>query len=159
MAAMALKTVPDGRRRIVLASDGQFNVRPRNLSQAASGCFFCDVRPVAFLADMGENDVLSAGIDDPLQELHAGDITQVAMSSHNALLQGPGALGGGQQVKVVVAFQDYRVALAQLVFNRASSMAEVGGNADFVVTPPDHESDWVVGVVRNGERLNIEGTD
>lgn len=87
-------------------------------------------------------------------------IGQVAVLGGDALFDGPGAFGiVGEEEVVVVGFDEERVEVAEFGGHAAGDVAGVGEHAEGGVVGVEDESDWVDGVVLDGEGIDVEVFD
>ena len=100
-----------------MIGDGQGDIVAMAGTKAFMGAFLRDFNLVAFMADMRENNVSRVLSDDFGKQLRRRVVGQMALRTHDALFQRPWTGGGGQQIKVVVAFEHERVTALQFILD------------------------------------------
>jgi len=148
----------------VLGSDEEF-AGEGGFGRAAAEGFFGgeadEVGIVVFLRDVGEDKVADAGIEalGIDEEFANGMIREVAGAGEDALLDDPGIRADLEHVEIVIGFEDETIGLAEMDPDVIRQVAEIGADGDFGAVGTEGESDGVGGVVRDGERVDVDIAD
>jgi hypothetical protein len=140
------------------AGEGRFG-------RAAAKCFFGgeadEIGIVVFLGDVGQDEMADAGIEafGVGEEFADGVIGEVAGAGKDTLLDDPGVRADFEHVEIVIGFEDEAIGLAEMDSDVVRQVAEIGADGDFGAVGAEGESDWVGGVVRDGESVNVDVAD
>ena len=114
-------------------------------------------RAVAVRAEMAEVEVFHGVGDDFGGDLGGSVVGEMAVPGEDALLDGPGALDVVlEEAEVVVGLEDEGARGADALDDKLGGVAEVGEEADIAEGVVEHEADGVVGVMRNGEAVDLK---
>ena len=103
-------------------------------------------------AQVAEDEGSGGGVER-IADVVAGDVVrQVAVASHDALLDGPGVGADLEHFDVVVGLEQEEIGSAEVIADGLGEVAEVGGDADAEAFGAEAEADGVGGVVGDGER-------
>ena len=120
-----------------------------------------EIGVVVFLGDMGEDEMANAGIEafGIDEEFADGVIREVAGAGKHALLDDPRVGPDLEHVEIVVGFEDEAISVAEMDSDVVRQVAEIGADGDFGAVGTEGESDGVGGVVRDGERVDVDIAD
>lgn len=119
-----------------------------------------EVGTIAVAAQVSEVEVAEAGSDDLLGEVGGIGVREVAVAADDALFDAPGAAGVVlEEFQVVVGFKNEGVGGTNTLDDQAGGMTEVGQEPDVARRRAQEEPDGVLGVMRNGESLDLDIAD
>jgi len=118
-----------------------------------------EVEVVAFPAEVGQEHLLEGVAGDFRQQRRGGLVGQVPLPAEDALLERPRAEGTVDEHFVVVGLEHEGLAAAQAFAGELRGHAEVGGDAEARRAAGQDETDRRVGVVRQGERQDLDVAD
>ena len=111
---------------------------------------------VVLLAEVAEPDVLQALSHVLGHSCGTVGIAEVTVLAENACLEIGGIGSVLEHLDVVVGLDDQIVGLADEGFHRIGDAAGIGDEAEVDIVDTDHEADVLAGVMRHGERGNVE---
>ena len=116
-----------------------------------------EIGVVVFLGNMGEDEMTDAGIEafGVGEEFADRVIRKMAGAGEDALLDDPGIRADLEHVEIVIGFENEAIGLAEMDPDVIGQVAEIGADGDFCAVGAKGESDGVCGVVRDGERVDI----
>ena len=144
------------RQRVVLSGDVEQYIIAAEFMQGAAAEFFDYIVAVAFARNMGEHQMPGAFAEQFGKRIDRVEVVQVADLTHDSPFQFKRTGGVAQHGKVVVGFDQQRVAVIQLFGGGARHAAEVGCNADSPAVAGDYEADWFHRVVVNRKTADRE---
>jgi hypothetical protein len=120
-----------------------------------------EIGVVVFLRDVGEDEMADAGIEAfrVRKEFADGVIRKVAGAGEDALFDDPGIRADLEHVEIVIGFENEAIGLAEMDPDVIGQVAEIGADGDFGAVGAEGESDRVGGVVRDGERVDVDIAD
>ena len=152
---------PDGGRGVALGDiedDGAVGLDRDGRLGVTQG----ELGGVVFFGQMREPDRVRAVVQGVFAEQSDGGLVrQMAVVAENAGLQVAGVLAARESMDIVVRFQHQQVRPANGPADRVGDMAEIRQVAGFLAAWPvdDVDADGVGGIMRHGERLDLQIPD
>ena len=114
-----------------------------------------EFRFVAFTAEVGEIKMVQVGGHDLRDGFSSGLIREMAVTAEDALLQAPGAADTIlQHFHVMIGFEHENIGGTDPLDDQFCHMAEVGDEANVAGGGVKQETDGILGIVRDGERVH-----
>lgn len=114
---------------------------------------------IVVLAEVGEDEVGGRGIELGGEVAGHGVVGEVAETTHDALLEGPGIAAIAEHFEIVVGFEHGAIGGIQLLFDVFRKVAEVGDQDDAHALSAEREGDGIGGIMGNGEGRNFDIAD
>ncbi len=110
---------------------------------------------------MGEDEMTDAGIEaiGVGEKFTDGVIGEMAGAGKDALLDDPWIRANLEHVEIVIGFEDEAIGLAEMDSDVIRKVAEIGADCDFSAVGAESEADGIGGVVRDGERVDVDVAD
>src|SRR5689334_4488047 len=108
---------------------------------------------------MRRDDMRQARRVDATQEIGGGLVVQMTEAAGDALLQHERIIARGEQVAIVVALEDERIAPGEARLDVRGRHADVGEQSHAMRAVADHELHGLARVVRNWEWTHLEIAD
>ena len=148
----------------VLGGDEEFAGEGGFGGAAAEGFFggeANEIGVVVFLGDVGEDKMTDAGIEafGVGEEFADRVVGEVASAGEYALFDDPGVRADLEHVEIVIGFEDEAIGLAEVDSDVIGQIAEIGADGDLGAVGAESESNGVGGVVRDGERVDVDVAD
>lgn len=128
-------------------------------TQPVSGGAQGQLRQIVDLAQMRQNHILQDASGQPVQEAPGIFIGQMPLAGQHPLLQSERVGTFTQHARIVIALQDQRVALPEVVLNEPGDPAGVRAVSKPEIPVGNDESDRIRGVVRYGERVDLQAAE
>ena len=154
----------EGFKGDVLGGDEEFAGEGGFGGAAAEGFFgreADEIGIVVFLGNVGEDEIADAGIEGLGIGKKFADrvIRKMASARKDALLDHPRIGADLEHVEIVIRFEDEAIGLAEMDSDVIGQIAEIGADGDLGAVGAESESNGVGGVVRDGERVDVDVAD
>lgn len=144
----------------VLARERQADVVRADFVQALVHDVMGEFGTIALAAQMGEKQMAEFGGHDLFGGIGGGFIGQMTVAAENALFQTPGpAHAVLQHLDVVIGFQHQHIRGANAIQNEFGHVPEVGEETNIAGGRVQQETNGVLRVVRNVERIDPHVAD
>lgn len=136
--------------------DGEAAVWAEGAGGAEGGVH--EVGAVALAAEVGKENLLQSVAFEGHEQFQGEVVGEVTVASADALFETHGAGGTGEQVGVVIGFEDEEIDIADFLADQLGHVAKVGDPSEFparrkqiVLAEGESVADRIGGVVRDGE--------
>jgi hypothetical protein len=145
---------------MALMSEFEAHVISADLLQAVVDDAVSQFREIALAAQVTEIQMAQVGGHDLLGGISGGLVREMPMAAKNALLEAPGpARAILQHLDIMVRLQHERVGWTDPFKHQPCRVAKVGQEADIAGTGVEEETNGILGVVWDTERLDRDVAD
>jgi hypothetical protein len=143
-----------------LAGHVQINVRCAYFPEALLHHAACQLGFVAFTAEVAEVQMAQVSRHELLDGIGRRAIRKMPVPAEDSLFQAPGTMRTIlQHLDIVIGLDEDNVRRADALDDEPGRMAEIGKNADSRGAGVQQQSDWILGVMRDGEGFDQDITE
>ena len=148
---------------LILGSGVHTNMSGANRIEAVLNGRACELRLITVAAQMPQENVLKIRGDKIRENSGRGLVAEMSMAAHDPLFDAPWTSNIVlQQLHVVIRFQNEDVGRTDSLHHQLGGVAKICKKADLTSISAEHETDWIVGIMRDGESFhaniaNFEG--
>ena len=113
-----------------------------------------ELRVIIVLAQVAQYQCLHAAIDVVFEVIAGVSVREMAVASHDALLDAPGIGTDFQHLEIMIGFEQQNLDAAEVNLDGIGHIPEIGCVADFDALRVKAEADGIYSVMRNGKALN-----
>lgn len=156
---MAARRSVDGNSfaAVLLGGGMDLNVRGTHGREAVLDDVAGEFGLVAITTEMTEENVFEICRNQICEDSGSGIIAEVPMTTHDALLDAPGAAKIVlEEFHVMIGFEDEDVGGTNAFHDELGGVTEIGEETDLTTVGPKHEANRIVSIVRDGESVHAD---